>query len=304
MALLELKNLSLEFSTKRGPVQALRSVSLRVEEGEAVGLVGESGSGKSITSLAVMGLLPGNARISGDIRFEGERRLAMIFQDPMTSLNPSFTVGFQMADVLKIHQKTPSRLIREKSLSYLNLVGIRDAEAKLQAYPHQLSGGLAQRVMIALAMACEPRLLIADEPTTALDVTIQAQVLGLIRDIQRERGLSLLLISHDMGVIAQNTARVAVMYAGEIVEEGPTARVIAEPRHPYTRALLDCLPSIHSRKNADDRLPAIPGMVPDLLMRPGGCQFRDRCPKAQDVCRQDVPFFTVGEDRVSRCYFA
>lgn len=303
MALLELKDLSLDFTTKRGLVPALRSVNLRVEKGEAVGLVGESGSGKSITSLAVMDLLPPNATLRGEIRFDGERRIAMIFQDPMTSLNPSFTVGFQMADVLRVHQKTPARLVREKSLSYLNMVGIRDAEAKLNAYPHQLSGGLAQRVMIALAMACEPTLLIADEPTTALDVTIQAQVLSLIRKIQEERRLSLLLISHDMGVIARNTSRVAVMYAGEVVEEGPTARLIAEPRHPYTKALLDCLPASHSRRNPEDRLPAIKGMVPDLLLRPGGCQFRERCPKAQDVCRQEVPFFTVGENRVSRCYF-
>lgn len=299
--MLKINNLSVEFETRRGLVRALRDVSFSVAPGEAVGVVGESGSGKSVTSLAVMGLLPSNARIvSGSVNFPGERKVAMIFQDPMTSLNPAFTVEFQIGEALRLHQKIPRRLWREKVLSYLNLVGIPDAESRLNAYPHQLSGGMAQRVIIALAMACEPKLLIADEPTTALDVTIQAQVLSLLRDLQRERSLSLLLISHDMGVIAQNTSRVNVMYAGEIVEEGLTSEVIKNPLHPYTKALLNCLPSRQLVEVGHARLPSIPGVVPDLLHRPPGCQFQPRCPDAIEICLQPQALRKV-QERFVRC---
>jgi dipeptide transport system ATP-binding protein len=299
--MMKINNLSVEFETQRGQVPALRDVSLSVAPGEAVGIVGESGSGKSVTSLAIMGLLPANAKVtSGSILFPNERKVAMIFQDPMTSLNPAFNVEFQIGEALRIHQKIPRRLWREKVLYYLNLVGIPDAESRLSAYPHQLSGGMAQRVIIALAMACEPKLLIADEPTTALDVTIQAQVLSLLRDLQKSRSLSMLLISHDMGVIAQNTSRVNVMYAGEIVEEGLTADVIKNPLHPYTQALLSCLPSRQLVESDHSRLPSIPGVVPDLLHRPPGCQFQPRCPKAIEECVRPQVLRSV-QNRLVRC---
>ncbi|MES3039153.1 MAG: ABC transporter ATP-binding protein [Bdellovibrionota bacterium] len=315
MAILEIKNLSVEFSTTKGPLYALSRVNLEVGPGESVGLVGESGSGKSVTSLAVMQILANNSRITeGEIFFEGRdilkmrarelralrgAQVSMIFQDPLASLNPSFTVENQLSEVLRIHTDLSGQSLRDKVLENLNMVGIPDPQSRLNIYPHQLSGGLAQRVMIAMAMACSPKLLIADEPTTALDVTIQAQILSLLRKLQREKGLSLLLISHDIGVISQNTKRMYVMYAGEIVETGLTSEVITRPHHPYTEALLECLPSKHVSIDPDFKIPSIPGMVPSLFAKAQCCRFSDRCFKVQEKCRQEIPAF---ENKV-RCFF-
>lgn len=308
---LELQNLSVNFSTPRGNLQALRSVSFSLQSGESLGLVGESGSGKSVTSLAMMGLLASNAQVnSGTLRFAGQSfdlrnlptpppGLGLIFQDPMGALNPAFRIGEQMAEALRGRGLDRAR-IRERCLESLAQVGVPDAEARLAVYPHQLSGGLAQRVMIAMALIREPRVLIADEPTTALDVTIQAQILSLLRRLQKERNLSLVLISHDFGVIAQNCAKVAVMYAGEVVESGASALLIKEPRHPYTKALLACLPSRAFKGASRLVLPSIPGQVPDLARRPPGCQFRERCPEAVSACEQEVPW-REDRDRGFRC---
>lgn len=292
---------NLDFETDAGRVQALKNVNLRLRPGEALGLVGESGSGKSVTSLAIMGLLAPNAHVrSGRIERAPADTIAMIFQDPIASLNPAFTLEQQLCDVLRTRGIRSADELRRRSLELMALVGIPDPEVRLRSYPFQLSGGLAQRFMIALAMAREPRILIADEPTTALDVTIQAQVLSLLRRLQKERGLAYLLISHDMAVVAQNTSRVAVMYAGEIVEEGSTSRVIAEPRHPYTRALLRSLPSRHLSENIA-RLPSIPGQVPDLRARPQGCAFAERCGDRVAGCEKPQELREEGE-RAWRCW--
>lgn len=292
---------TLDFETEAGRIQVLKDVSLRLGPGEALGLVGESGSGKSVTSLAVMGLLAANARVrSGEIHREDGATISMIFQDPIASLNPAFTLAQQLHDVLRLRGLRSSEELRRRSLELMSLVGIPDPEVRLRSYPFQLSGGLAQRFMIALAMAREPKILIADEPTTALDVTIQAQVLSLLRRLQKERGLAYLLISHDMAVIAQNTSRVAVMYAGEIVEEGPTQKVIADPRHPYTRALLRSLPSRHLGEKIE-RLPSIKGQVPDLRARPSGCAFADRCDDRTTGCENPQELRRQGE-RAWRCW--
>ena len=300
--LLSINNLEIQFSSTRGPVYAIRDLSLNIQAGEFVGIVGESGSGKSVTSLAVMDLLPENAKIvSGKIDVADRKRTAMVFQDPMTSLNPSFTVEWQIFEALKIHQNTPKSLLREKAIHYLGQVGIPDPETRLNAYPHQLSGGLAQRVMIAMAMACDPVLLIADEPTTALDVTIQAQILSLLRKLQRENNLSVLLISHDMAVIAQNTQRMYVMYAGQVMEEGVTAEVISNPQHPYTKALLSCIPQMNRRSGESQEIPSIPGMVPSLLNRPVECVFRGRCQVQNEKCNHEIELKQNSLGRKLRC---
>jgi dipeptide transport system ATP-binding protein len=297
---LSVEKLNIQFTTRRGQIHALRDVSFRISEGESVGIVGESGSGKSVTSLAIMGLLPSNAKLmSGQIQVNPQVKKAIIFQDPMTSLNPCFTIEQQLKDVIKQHQKISKSELRSRCLYYLDLVGIPDAEARLSAFPHQLSGGMSQRVMIAMAMACEPQLLIADEPTTALDVTIQAQVLSLLRKLQIEKKLSLILISHDMAVIAQNTSRILVMYAGEIVEEGLSTDLLARPAHPYTKALLSCLPS-RSIELKRERLPTIRGLVPDLHKRPLGCQFFERCQDSQHECKNQINIKAT-PDRHVRC---
>lgn len=297
MNLLELRGLQVDFESGGRPVSILRDVSLRIEAGEILGLIGESGSGKSVTSLAVMGLLPNNARVrAGEILKAPGLRAAMIFQDPMTSLNPSFTVEKQLAETLAFRQGLRGQPLRDRTLETLQQVGIPDPQSRLKAYPHQLSGGMAQRVMIAMAMACDPQLLIADEPTTALDVTIQAQILSLIRRMQKDRGMGVLLISHDMGVIAQNSSRMCVMYSGEIVEEGVTARVLRDPRHPYTEALLGCLPSLQK----GDRLMSIGGQVPNPAHRPEGCVFNPRCPIQKPHCLQKHPEL-LGAERSVRC---
>ncbi|CAM3622906.1 Oligopeptide transport ATP-binding protein OppD [Vibrio aerogenes CECT 7868] len=298
MALLKLENLSVSF----GHFRAVDNISYQVEEGEVLGIVGESGSGKSVSSLSVMGLIdyPGKV-LAEQLTFDGQdllsmpekrRRqltgddIAMIFQDPMTSLNPCFTVGYQIMEALKTHQGGSKKALRERAVELLTLVGIPAPESRLKAYPHQLSGGMSQRVMIAMAIACNPRLLIADEPTTALDVTIQAQIIDLLVELQREKQMGLVLITHDLALVAEVAHRVIVMYAGQIVESGPAAEVFAAPKHPYTQALLASLPESASGKA---RLDALPGVVPGQYDRPQGCLLSPRCPYATERCRQEEP---------------
>ncbi len=319
MSLLEVRNWKLGFQGDDEVLTVLNGINLKIEPGTTVGLVGESGSGKSVMGLSILGLLPSNAKlISGEIFFEGKKiapsseeeleklrgeKISMIFQDPVSSLNPAFTVEYQLSETLKIHQKGTN--LRERCLDLLRMVGIPDSEARLKAYPHQLSGGMAQRVMIAMAIACRPKILIADEPTTALDVTIQAQILGLLKNLQKETGLSILLISHDMGVISQNCERVYVMYCGEIVEEGPAENVIHHPSHPYTKALLNCMPGKYVfSKETTMQLPSIPGTVPSLRDRPSGCVFRNRCPLAQEICKQKPPYKDLADGQRSLCHFS
>jgi len=315
MGLLEIRNLSVEFQTALGPFRAVDSIDLTVEEGEVLGVVGESGSGKSVTMLAMMGLLPWTAKITADrLNFGGEdlltvtprarrrligRDLAMIFQEPMTSLNPCFTVGFQITETIKTHLGGTRAELDKRAVELLGQVGIPAPETRLRAFPHQMSGGMNQRVMIAMAIACNPRLLIADEPTTALDVTIQAQILDLLRDLQRDRGMALVLITHDMGVIAEMAHRVQVMYAGQQVEVRDAERLFDEPRHPYTAALLDALPE---RGVGHARLPTIPGVVPGAGDRPTGCLFSPRCKFANARCRAEQPGLTDFHKGRVRCF--
>ncbi len=315
MALLEIHNLAVEFQTTRGPFRAVDGIDITLEEGDLLGIVGESGSGKSVTMLAVMGLLPWTAKVTADrLAFGGtdllglsraERRaltgkdMAMIFQEPMTSLNPCFTVGFQITEALKVHQGGTRAERRARAVELLEQVGIPAPESRLGVFPHQMSGGMNQRVMIAMAIACNPRLLIADEPTTALDVTIQAQILDLLVRLQRERGMALVLITHDMGVIAETAKRVHVMYAGQQVETRGVEGLFNRPRHPYTGALLDALPE---RSEGHSRLPTIPGVVPGAGDRPGGCLFNPRCGFADERCRREQPALERDGDGRVRCF--
>ena len=315
MALLEIRNLSVEFQTSLGPFRAVDGIDITLEEGDLLGVVGESGSGKSVTMLALMGLLPWTAKVTADrLNFDGrnlltlapeERRqitgndMAMIFQEPMTSLNPCFTVGFQISESLKVHEGASRAERRRRTIELLDQVGIPAPESRLNNFPHQLSGGMNQRVMIAMAIACNPRLLIADEPTTALDVTIQAQILDLLLRLQSERGMALVLITHDMAVVAETAQRVTVMYAGQQVEDRPVDRLFEAPRHPYTGALLDALPE---RNAGGRRLSTIAGMVPGAGDRPDGCLFNPRCGFADDRCRSETPRLEAdGAGRV-RCF--
>jgi oligopeptide/dipeptide ABC transporter ATP-binding protein len=302
MSLLEIENLSVEFPTARGMVRAVDGVSLTLSEGEVLGVVGESGAGKSLAMLAVMGLVPYPGRVSADrLSFQGrdlltlserERRrltgknVAMIFQEPATSLNPCFTVGFQLAEGLRVHQRLGRRVARRRAIELLEQVGIPAAEERLRAYPHQLSGGMNQRVMIAMAIACDPQLLIADEPTTALDVTIQAQILQLLLSLQRDRGMGLILVTHNMGVVADTARRVLVMYAGQIVESADVADLFADPQHPYTIGLLGSIPRLDVDRA---RLATIEGTVPSPNNQPKGCRFAPRCPFADRRCREAPP---------------
>ena len=315
MALLEIHNLSVEFQTMAGAFRAVDGVDLSLEEGGVLGVVGESGSGKSVTMLALMGLLPWTAKVTADrLEFDGgdllglapaERRrlvgkdIAMIFQEPMTSLNPCFTVGFQIMESLKAHLGGSRAERRTRATELLDLVGIPDAASRLGAFPHQLSGGMNQRVMIAMAISCNPRLLIADEPSTALDVTIQAQILDLLLKLQREQGMALVLITHDMAVVAETARRVSVMYAGQQVEEREVERLFAAPRHPYTSALLDALPE---RSLGRRRLPTIPGVVPGAGDRPPGCLFAPRCRHADARCHAECPDLEADGGGRLRCY--
>ncbi len=315
MALLEIENLSVEFPSHKGVMHAVDGVSLSLDTGEVLGIVGESGSGKSVTMMALMGLVAFPGRVRADkLRFDGhdllklserERRrltgkdLSMIFQDPTTSLNPCFTVGYQMAETLKLHMGLDKAAARKRSIELLEQVGIPAPESRLAVYPHQLSGGMSQRVMIAMAIACNPKLLIADEPTTALDVTIQAQILDLLRSLQKERGMALVLITHNMGVVNEMAQRVAVMYAGQIMEQRHAHELFTAPQHPYTEALMAAMPE---RSNGQARLATIPGMVPGLFDRPKGCLFAPRCSYAKDAC-QDRPALRAWQDGAVRCHF-
>jgi dipeptide transport system ATP-binding protein len=301
MALLEIRNLSVTFATSAGPFKAVDGIDLDVDPGEVVAIVGESGSGKSVAMLAVMGLLPKTATVTVDrLAFAGEglqdmsprrrrevigKDIAMIFQEPIASLNPCFTVGFQIGEALKVHLGQDKRTRRQRSVELLREVGIPDPERRLSAFPHQLSGGMSQRVMIAMALACRPRLLIADEPTTALDVTIQAQILDLLLALQKETGMGLVLITHSMGVVAETAQRVVVQYAGQQVERQPVEGLFATPHHPYTVALLEALPD----RATGSRLPAIRGVVPGQGDRPSGCLFNPRCQYGTELCVKVVP---------------
>jgi peptide/nickel transport system ATP-binding protein len=302
-ALLRIENLQVRFFTRRGVVEAVRGVSLHVKRGETLGLVGESGSGKSVTAQAIMGLVQLPGRITGgDIAWKGRsligpdsadyvakvrgKEIALVFQDPMTSLNPVFTIGTQIGEVLRHHGGLRGRAVRERATELLALVGIASPQRRLEQYPHEFSGGMRQRVMIAMALACEPQLLIADEPTTALDVTIQAQVLELIARLQQQLDLSVLLITHDLGVVAELCHRVAVMYAGRLVETGRAEDVFEHPAHPYTMGLLRSTPRLDELR---PRLVAIDGTPPDLVHAPAGCAFHPRCPLATDACVTTAP---------------
>jgi dipeptide transport system ATP-binding protein len=302
MALLEISNLTVEFQTASGVFRAVDGVSLTCDKGEILAIVGESGSGKSVAMLAVMGLLPWTAKITAErMAFDGkdlakmsarERRkiigkdMAMIFQEPMSSLNPCFTVGYQLGETLRLHMGLNRAERRARSIELLQLVGIPAPEDRLSNFPHQMSGGMSQRVMIAMALACNPKLLIADEPTTALDVTIQAQILELLVRLQREKGMALVLITHDMGVVAETAERVQVQYAGQKVEEQPVKALFADPHHPYTAGLLASLPE---RAVEGARLPSIPGVVPGQFDRPPGCLFAPRCSFADAACLTKPP---------------
>ena len=299
-ALLTVEDLSVRFASERGPVQAVEDVAFEVEEGGALAIVGESGCGKSVTAMSLLGLLSARAEVTGratlgDIELLGAgprvlrdirgRRISMVFQEPMTSLNPVLTVGRQIGEVLRRHLGLSKKDARTRTLELLELVGIPAAEQRVDEYPHQLSGGMRQRVMIAIAIACEPDVLIADEPTTALDVTIQAGVLDVMKDLRARLGMAIVLITHDLGVVADVADRVVVMYAGRKVEEGSVAELFADPRHPYTIGLLEAVPRVAGA----GRLHEIPGIVPSRTEPATECVFAPRCPRAQDVCRSQVP---------------
>ena len=307
---LDVRDLEVDLETGQGTVHAVRKVSFQVRRGETLCLVGESGCGKSMTSLALMGLLPRIARrraarialLGEDLATASPRRanalrgdkMAMIFQEPMTALNPAYTIGNQLMEVHMRHRRSSAAQARDRAVELLGMVGMSSAAQRLGQYPHQLSGGLRQRVMIAMALMCSPELLIADEPSTALDVTIQAQILRLLADLQRELGIAMILITHDLGVVARIARRVAVMYAGEIVEEADVRELFRAPRHPYTRGLLDCIP-VPGRNKPGSRLGTIAGTVPSLLGAFEGCGFRDRCAYAQDACSVDVSLRTASD---------
>jgi oligopeptide/dipeptide ABC transporter ATP-binding protein len=323
--LLSVRDLCTSFPTDAGVLRAADSVSFDVPKAGTVALVGESGSGKTITALSILRLVPPPGRIdSGDVVFDGQslsklperamrslrgRKISMIFQEPMTSLNPVYTVGQQIAEVVKVHRKASRAEARDKTIEMLKLVGIASPETRVDAYPHQLSGGMRQRVMIAMALACEPELLIADEPTTALDVTIQAQILDLLRRLQEKLKMSVILITHDLGVVAEVAQQMVVMYAGRVVETGPVRELFRSPKHPYTEGLLKTLPPpgiSRARGSAarPDRLPTIEGVPPDLLHLPSGCRFGARCRYAEPRCNSEEPSLSpAGAERGTRCFF-
>ncbi|EHD23793.1 MULTISPECIES: ABC transporter ATP-binding protein [Brenneria] len=314
--LLDVKNLRVDLPTSRGTLHAVRGLDFSVRRGEMLCLVGESGCGKSMTSLALMDLLPRKAvRTADHMLFKGTElqslkkrditalrgdKMSMIFQEPMTSLNPSFTLGNQLCETLLAHRKVSLSQARERAVYLMERVGIPMAAERLNQYPHQLSGGLRQRIMIAMALMCEPELIIADEPTTALDVTIQAQILRMLRELQREFGMAVIFITHDLGVVARIADRVAVMYAGQIVETAPVMALFNQPQHPYTQALLDCIP-IQGKTIPGQPLKAIPGVVPSLIGVQQGCAFSNRCSHCTDACRQETPYVDVTERHAVRC---
>ncbi len=301
MPLLDVQHLRVDLHTHRGTASAVRDMGFTLDRGQTLGLIGESGCGKSMTALALMGLAPDNSTVSGSIRLAGQelvglrdrdwralrgRRLAMIFQEPMTALNPVHRVGAQIAEPMRLHQGLGAEDARQKSIALMDRVGIPDAARRVDSFPHQFSGGQRQRIMIAMALACEPDVLIADEPTTALDVTVQKQILALIAELVAERGMALVLISHDLGVVAQNVQRMLVMYGGSVVESGAAAEVFRAPAHPYTRGLLAARPGLAQRLVAhrSERLPTIRGSVPDLFSMPSGCPFAGRCAFTEPAC--------------------
>ena len=312
--LLQVENLKIEFQTDRAKILAVDGIELALGKGKTLGLVGESGCGKSVTALAVMGLLPAHATVTGNIYYKDQdllklkkkemnnirgNQLAMIFQEPMTSLNPVFTVEYQMAEVLSLHKGQNRKETRIRIIELLSLVGIPNPERRMKDFPHRLSGGMRQRVMIAMAMACEPDILIADEPTTALDVTIQAQILELMNNLQQKMQTSLLMITHDLGVIAQVAHDVVVMYAGHIMEYSSVKELFADPLHPYTRGLLKTIPQITKRQ---ERLEEIKGTVPHMSQVPPGCRFNDRCSERLPVCIEKTPPVTEIKGRSVRCW--
>jgi oligopeptide transport system ATP-binding protein len=315
--LIQIKNLKSVFHTEDGVFTAIDGVSFSINRGEVLGVVGESGCGKSVTSLSIMRLIPDppGKIVSGEILFEGEDLLkkgeqemrkirgndiSMIFQEPMTSLNPVFTCGAQIAEAIELHQGLNRKEAMVKTIEMLELVGIPLPERRVHEYPHQLSGGMRQRVMIAMALSCNPKLLIADEPTTALDATIQAQILELMKKLKREFEMAIMLITHDLGVIAEMAERVVVMYAGKVVEEADVSSLFRKPLHPYTEGLLSSIPRLDGSK---ERLHTIEGVVPNPLQMPKGCRFNPRCPYAMDICRlQEPPLVKVGENHLAACW--
>ena len=313
--MLEINHLSVQLQTQRGPAFAIRDVGFTLKKGDTVGLVGESGCGKSITAMALMGLLPENAKVTGSIRLDGQElvgqsdtvlrrlrgnRIGMIFHEPMTPLNPVHTIGHQVAEPMRLHRRMGRNQARAQTITLLERVGIANAASRVDAYPHQFSGGQRQRITIAMALACEPDILIADEPTTALDVTIQGQILDLIHDLVQERSMALLLISHDLGVIAQNVERMMVMYGGSVIESGSTSRVFGDMAHPYTRGLFGARPRLGAPSGT--RLTTIDGTVPELVDLPVGCAFSDRCSWAQPACVTTAPAAeTIKPGHVARC---
>jgi len=317
MPLLEVTDLRTYFHTDQGTARAVDGVSFTVEKGEVLGIVGESGSGKSVTALSLLRLIatpPGEIMQGSSVRFDGRELLdlpardmrdvrgndiAMIFQEPMTSLNPVYTVGEQIAEAVRLHRDVSRKEAREQAIRMLRLVGIPSPEERVDVYPHQLSGGQRQRVMIAIALSCEPDLLIADEPTTALDVTIQAQILELIAGLRDRLGMAVLLITHDLGVVAEVCDRVIVMYGGQVVEQGTVEQIFTDARHPYTQGLLRAIPRLGARK---EQLAVIPGRVPPPTAWPQGCRFRGRCPFEFEKCPEQPPLFEAGPGHLSRCW--
>lgn len=315
MSLLEIRNLSVDFASASGSFRAVDGVDVTVDAGDVLAIVGESGSGKSVSMLAMMGLLPWTATVTADkMTFDGKelrtisakarrdivgKDMAMIFQEPMSSLNPCFTVGFQIKEALRLHLGLNRADRHARAIELFEQVGIPDPEKRLSTFPHQLSGGMNQRVMIAMAISCRPKLLIADEPTTALDVTIQAQIIDLLRELQRDTGMGLIYITHDMGVVAETAERVSVMYAGQKVEEQDVNALFTVPHHPYTSALLSALPE----RAVSKHLPTIPGVVPGQFDRPAGCLFSPRCTFADDRCRAEKPTQSSQELGLARCHY-
>ena len=314
--LLAVRDLTVNFATSRGHVRALAGVSFDLQAGETLGLVGESGCGKTVTAMAVLRLLPHpQAMVAGSVRFQGEdllhrpeeqmrrirgNRIAMVFQEPMTALNPVLTIGEQVAEVLRLHRGLNHDAAWQEAAAALSRVGLAEARQRLRQYPHQLSGGLRQRVLMAMALACGPQLLIADEPTTALDVTIQAQILALLSQLKAELGLSVLFITHNLGIVAQTADRVAVMYAGLIVEQAATVELFAHPSHPYTRGLLASVPRLDFRRPPGAPLEAVKGHLPEEP--PPGCLYQDRCPEARGQCEQPPPWLEVAPEHWVRCW--
>ena len=315
MSLLTVENLSVSFGDEKAPFKAVDRVSYTVNEGEVLGIVGESGSGKSVSSLAIMGLVDFPGRVTAEkLHFNQNDLLAlkpkekqkivgadiaMIFQDAMTSLNPSYTVGYQIMEALKVHQGGSKAALRERAIELLSLVGIPDPKSRLEVYPHQLSGGMSQRVMIAMAIACNPKLLIADEPTTALDVTIQAQIIDLLLELQHKENMALILITHDLALVAESAHRIIVMYAGQVVEEGRAEEIFKSPLHPYTQDLMKSLPEFAEGKS---RLQSLPGVVPGKYDRPQGCLLNPRCPYATEKCRSVEPALVQINSRQVKCH--